>query len=113
MRIAIPLQKIDVLIVDSDYGIKEEPWDQVAWSREFEQAVNFVYNHNGTPRDCNFFIFLSDKQLPTALQAVLNQGLSYRLVTWSKGGYGAHVTGARFRTTTDFILIAWHGTLNN
>ena len=112
MRKAIPLQKIDVLIADSDYEIKEEPWGHVAWLKEFEQAVNFVYNHNQTPRDCNFFFFLTDKQLAFALPAVVNQGLSFRLVTWSKGGSGVHVTGARFRTTTEFILIAWLGKIN-
>ena len=84
LKKALPHQKIDVLIVDSDYGIKEEPWDKVAWSREFGQANNFVYNHNQTLRDVNFFFFLSDKQLMSALSVVVNQGLSYRLVTWSK-----------------------------
>jgi hypothetical protein len=31
LKKALPHEKIDVLIADSDYGIKEEEWDKVAW----------------------------------------------------------------------------------
>ena len=53
--------------------------------------------------------FLTDKQFADAIIACENQKLNYRVVTWSKGGSGVHVTGARFRTTTEFILDAWKG----
>ena len=109
LKKALPNQKIDILIADSDYGFKDEPWDQAPWMKEFEQSLNFVFNHNADLGDCFFFFFLTDKQIADAIIACENQKLNYRVVTWSKGGSGVHVTGARFRTTTEFIMIAWKG----
>lgn len=109
LKKALPNQKIDILIADSDYGFKEEPWDLAPWVKEFEQSLNFVFNHNGDLEDCCFFFFLTDKQFVDAIIAVQNQKLNYRVVTWSKGGFAPFATGSRFRTTTEFILIAWEG----
>ena len=36
---ALPNQKIDILIADFDYGMKEEPWDQAPWVKEFEHNL--------------------------------------------------------------------------
>ena len=102
---------ISLLVADSDYGYGVEEWDKVPWSNEFAETISFVEQQNGGLPGSNFCWFLTDKQLPVCLQAILDRGLSYKLCTWHKPC--SVVQGPRFRHDHEFFLFAWSGSKEN
>jgi hypothetical protein len=101
-------EPISLLIADSNYGVNIAPWDLVPWSQEFEESINFVYNHNRSLDNVKFAWFVSDKQLTDCITACKKSDLSYKVVTWVKP-QSPVVTGPRFRHDAEFIILAWDG----
>ena len=99
---------ISLLIADSDYGVKKAFWDQVAWSREFEDSINFVLNHNRSLVGVKFAWFVCDKQLVDCISACIKSRLNYKVITWVKP-HSPVITGPRFRHDAEFIVFGWMG----
>lgn len=109
LREAARGRKIDILVADSNYGVNKHPWDDKPWDDEFGQAFNFVENHNGVLKGTNFIFFLSDQQFLSCISAIKNYGMSYIVLTWSKGDSNVWSVGSKFRQTTEHIIVAWKG----
>lgn len=99
---------IALLIGDSNYGVKKAPWDDVAWSHEFKESIDFVVQHNRDLRGAKFAWFVSDKQLVDCITTCTREGLNYKVITWVKP-FAPFTTGPRFRHDAEFIVLAWVG----
>jgi hypothetical protein len=99
---------ISLLIADSNYGVKKAYWDQVAWSQEFEDSINFVTIHNRCLDHVKFAWFVCDKQLMDCISACIKYLLNYKVITWVKP-HSPVITGPRFRHDAEFIVFAWLG----
>ena len=99
---------IALLIGDSNYGVGREGWDDVAWSQEFKESIDFVVQHNRGLQGAKFAWFVRDKQLVDCITACTREGLNFKLITWVKP-FAPFTTGQRFRHDAEFIVLAWVG----
>lgn len=108
-----------LIVADSDYGLRKEPWDQKAWGlTEFKAVMNLarqigvVKGRDGiSTYTSRAVIFLTCGQLEDAMQAVKawsSEGWRFRLLTWVKGQMRGE--GHKFINDTEHILVVWNGT---
>lgn len=99
--------KATLIVADSDYGAKREPWDQKPWTTEFEEVFKFGLAVNGSMDLLRFAFFVADHQLVDCLSACGKYGLKFALFTWAKNPTLAQ--GQKIRRDTEHLVMAWQG----
>lgn len=99
--------KATLIVADSDYGAKREPWDQKPWETEFEEVFKFGLAVNGDINLLRFAFFVADHQLVHCLSSCEKYGLKFALFTWAKNPTLA--PGHKIRRDTEHLVMAWQG----
>ena len=100
---------INLLVADTNYGFNKAPWDSTPWNKtEFKAAVELVHLHNKGLDTVRFCFFVTDQQLLDLFSVLVENKLTYRLLTWVKPQHPGS-QGSRLRQDTEHLVLAWSG----